>query len=51
LIFGSFVGLWPSEFDFTAASLLSMLALIPGAAIAYFLGRKAPEAEAKQVED
>ena len=51
LIFGSFVGLWPAEFDFTAASLLSMLALIPGAAIAYFLGCKAPEAEAKQVED
>jgi uncharacterized membrane protein len=39
LIFGSFVGLWPAEFDFTAASLLSMLALIPGAAIAYFLGK------------
>ena len=51
LIFGSFVGLWPAEFDFTAASLLSMLALIPGAAIAYFLGRKAPEAEAKKAED
>jgi putative membrane protein len=50
LIFGSFVGLWPAEFDFTAASLLSMLALIPGAAIAYFLGRKAPESEAKQEE-
>jgi putative membrane protein len=51
LIFGSFVGLWPAEFDFTAASLLSMLALIPGAAIAYFLGRKAPESEAERMEE
>jgi putative membrane protein len=51
LIFGSFVGLWPAEFDFTAASLLSMLALIPGAAIAYLLGRKAPEAEARKAEE
>ncbi|MBN1810614.1 MAG: DUF368 domain-containing protein [Anaerolineae bacterium] len=51
LIFGSFVGLWPAEFDFTAASLLSMLAMIPGAAIAYFLGRKAPESEAEHTEE
>jgi putative membrane protein len=51
LIFGSFVGLWPAEFDFTAGSLLSMLAAIPGAAIAYFLGRKAPEAEADRTEE
>ena len=50
LIFGSFVGLWPADFDLTAASLLSMLALIPGAAIAYFLGRKAPESEAEQAD-
>jgi putative membrane protein len=51
LIFGSFVGLWPAEFDFTAASLLSMLALIPGAAIAYVLGRRSPESEAEQVAE
>lgn len=50
LIFGSLVGLWPAEFDFTAASLLSMLAVIPGAVIAYLLGRKAPESEAKPEE-
>jgi uncharacterized membrane protein YdjX (TVP38/TMEM64 family) len=50
LIFGSFVGLWPADFDLTAGSLLSMLALIPGAVIAYLLGRKAPESETEQAE-
>jgi len=45
LIFGSFVGLWPPEFDLTSSSLLSVLALIPGVIIAYVLGRSAPESE------
>jgi putative membrane protein len=51
LIFGSFVGLWPKEFDFSPFSFLSMLALIPGAVIAYFLGRKAPESEVDRAEE
>lgn len=39
LICGSFVGLWPAGLDLSVSSLASMLALIPGVAIAYLLGR------------
>jgi putative membrane protein len=41
LICGSFVGLWPAGLDVSASSIASMLALIPGIAIAYLLGRSA----------
>jgi putative membrane protein len=41
LICGSFVGLWPAGLDLFVSSLASMLALIPGVAIAYLLGRSA----------
>ena len=51
LILGSFVGLWPADFDLTTPSLLSLLALVPGAAIAYFLGRKAPESDPAEAEE
>ena len=41
LICGSFVGLWPAGLDLSVSSLASTLALIPGIAIAYLLGRSA----------
>jgi len=41
LICGSFVGLWPPGLDVSASSLASILALVPGIAIAYLLGRSA----------
>jgi uncharacterized membrane protein len=41
LICGSLVGLWPAGLDVSVSSLASILALVPGIAIAYLLGRSA----------
>ena len=41
LISGSLVGLWPAGLDVSASSLASILALVPGIAIAHLLGRSA----------
>jgi len=41
LICGSFVGLWPAGLGVSASSLASIVALVPGVAIAYLLGRSA----------
>jgi putative membrane protein len=41
LICGSLVGLWPAGLDVYASSLASILALVPGIAITYLLGRSA----------
>jgi hypothetical protein len=39
LIFGSFIGLWPAEFNFATHGLVGIPILIVGFVIAYLLGR------------